>query len=174
MKRIEVAVSLLIVGCLGPWSSAAEPPKPPELKVLEKFVGTWDSESVSKPAAWTPKEVREKSMEVNEMALDGWYLQGSSRTPEGKVLAIVMNSYDPPEKTYRIWRFLPVGRNDQWTGQWDEATSTLTIKTDIGHGMTATGAIHFTDQDHHELHFLVKDSEGKVYVDSLSTVVRRK
>ena len=29
--------------------------------------------------------------------------------------------------------------------------------------MTTTGSIHFTDQDHHELHFVTKDSDGKVY-----------
>ena len=29
------------------------PPKPPELKVLQKFVGTWDCEVVMKPAVWT-------------------------------------------------------------------------------------------------------------------------
>jgi hypothetical protein len=40
--------------------------------------------------------------------------------------------------------------------------------------MAATGAIHFTDQDHHELPFVVKDSDGKIYGDSLSKVVRRK
>ena len=68
--------------CLG--SRAA--PKPPELKVLEKFVGTWDCEIVTKPALWTPKESRMKAVEVNEMALDGWFLHGCSKTPDRKTL----------------------------------------------------------------------------------------
>ena len=173
LMRLSIVVGLLVAVHAATAVSDEEPPKPPELKVLGRFVGTWDSESVSKPAVGTP-EVREKSVEVNEWALDGWFLQGSNRTPDGKIKATLMNGYDPVEKTYRIWRFLPGGYSDQWTGQWEEATATLTIKSDLGRGITATGGIHFTDEDHHELHFLVKDSDGKVYSDSLAKVVRRK
>jgi acylphosphatase len=174
MNRIRVIPAVFAIYSLGQLTTAAELPKPPELKVLERFVGTWDDESVSTPAVWTPKEVRAKSMEVNGWALDGWFLQGTGRTPGGKIEVIVMNGYDPVEKTYRFWWFFPGGHTEQWTGKWDEATATLTIKGDLGKGMTTTGSIHFTDDDHHELHFVTKDSDGKVYSDTSAKAVRRK
>ena len=173
MKRVGTVVLLIVAGCLGQRTSATEPPKLPELKVLGKVVGTWDDESVCTPAVWTPKEVRAKSMEVNGWALDGWFLQGTGRTPDGEIKVIVMNGYDPVEKTYRFWWFFAGGHTEQWTGKWDEATATLTIKGDPGKGMTTTGSIHFADEDHHELHCVTKDSDGKVYSDTSAKAVRR-
>jgi hypothetical protein len=174
MKPVEVAVLLLVVGCLGQQASAAEPPKPPELKVLEKFVGTWDCEVVVKPAAWTPKESRDKTVEVNELALDGWFLHGNSKTRDGRTNAILMNTYDPVQKKYRIWRFTPGGSCEELSGQWEEATTTLTITTDVGNGITSKAAFHVIDKDRREYHVLAKDGDGKVYLDIHGTVTRRK
>ncbi len=50
MKRIGILAAFFVVGCLGHPALAAESPKPVELKVLEKFEGTWDCEIVTKPA----------------------------------------------------------------------------------------------------------------------------
>ena len=110
-------------------SPGAEPPKPPELKILEKFAGTWDCEVVAKPAEWTSQESRGKAVEVNEMAMDGWFLHGCSKTVDGKTVAVLMNTYDPVRKTYHFWRFADRGC-EELDGRWDEATSTLTITGD--------------------------------------------
>ncbi len=173
MKRIAVVVSLFVVGCLGHNSWAAEPPRPPELSVLEKFLGTWDCEIVTKPAIWTPTEQREKAVEVNEMASDGWFLHGCSKAPDGKTLAVVMNTYDPVRKQFHFWRF--AGRScEELDGQWNEATSTLTITTDHGNGITTTAAFHVIDKDHREYRIRAKDGDGKVYLDIHGIVTRRK
>jgi hypothetical protein len=174
MKRLAIPILAAATCCLGLQSSAAEPTKPPELKLLEKFVGTWDCEVVVKPAVWTPKEKREKSVEVNEMSLDGWFLHGTSKTTDGKTNAILMNTYDPAKKEYRIWRFTSGGSCEEMTGKWDEATATLTIATELGHDVTQTAAFHLIDKDHREYHVVAKDSDGKVYLDVQATVTRRK
>ena len=174
MKRVEVVVLMFLVGCLGRQSLAAEPPKPPELKVLEQFVGTWDCEAITKPAVWTPKEAHDKTVEVNEMSLDGWFLHGSSTTTAGKTNAILMNTYDPAQKAYRIWRFMSGGSCEEMRGEWDEAASTLTITTDLGHGITQKAAFHLIDKDHREYHVVAKDSDGKVYLEIQGIVNRRK
>jgi hypothetical protein len=150
------------------------PSKPPELKVLERFVGAWDCEVVMKPAEWTPKEAREKSVEVNELVMGGWFLQGSSKTRNGEPRAILMNTYDPVQKKFRIWQFTPGGFCKEFTGQWNEATSTLTVTTDFGKGITCKAAFHFIDKDHREYHVAAKDGDGKVYLDIHGTVTRRK
>lgn len=173
MKRPAI-ILLSAVCCLSQQTLAAELPIPPELKVLERFVGTWDCEVVTESAIWTPKEVREKSVEVNEMVLDGWFLQGCSKTLDGKTNAILMNTYDPAQKKYRFWRFLAGRSCEELSGQWDEATSTLTITTDLGRGITQKAAFHVIDKDHREYHVAAKDSNGKVYLDIHGTVTRRK
>lgn len=70
------------------------------------------------------------------------------RTADGKTNAILMNTYDPAQKNYRIWRFTPGGSCEEMAGKWDEATSTLTITTDLGHGITQKTAFHLIDKDH--------------------------
>lgn len=172
MKHISIAV-LSVLFCLEHIAPATEPPTPAELKVLEKFVGTWDCDIVTKPAVWTPKESRSKAVEVNELAMNGWFLHGCSKTPDGKTLAVLMNTYDPVRKKYHFWRF--VDRDcEELDGQWDEATSTLTITTDQGAGITNTAAFHVIDKDHREYHVISKDGDGKVYLDIHGAVTRRK
>ncbi len=97
MNRVKAIAVLLAICRLGQQTSAAEPSKPPELKVLEWFVGTWDVQAVTKPAVWTPTEKRENCVECNEMVLDGWFLHGSSKSPDGKISAIVMTA--TPDKS---------------------------------------------------------------------------
>jgi hypothetical protein len=173
MNRIKTFVLLLSVCCLAQRAWSADSPKPPELKVLEKFVGIWDCEIITKPAVWTPEGKREKAVEVNEMTLDGWFLHGCSKTQDGKVLAILMNTYDPVRKKFHIWRF--TGRGcEELDAQWDEAASTLTITADHGSGITSKATFHIIDKDHREYHVIAKDGEGKVYLDIEGTVVRRK
>ncbi len=96
------------------------------------------------------------------------------RTADGKTNAILMNTYDPAQKNYRIWRFTPGGSCEEMAGKWDEATSTLTITTDLGHGITQKAAFHLIDKDHREYHVVAKDGDGKVYLDVQGTVTRRK
>jgi hypothetical protein len=174
MRQVRTVVLLFAACCVGQQAWPAEPPKPPELEVLRKFVGTWDCKVVMKPAVWTPKEMREKAVEVNETVLDGWFLHGSSKTKDGKTRAILMNTYDPVQKKFRIWRFTPGGSCEELTGKWNETTSTLTIAADLGHGITSTATFHLIDKDHREYRVVAKDSDGKVYLDIQGTVVRRK
>jgi hypothetical protein len=167
---VGVLVAVIAVTALG----GEQPPKPQELKVLERFVGTWDCAVVTKVAIWTPKEVRENMVEVNELVLDGWFLKGSSRTRDGKLRAMLMNSYDPVKKQYHVWKFTPGGSCEELTGAWDEATTTLTITNDLGDGITAKAVSHVIDKDHREYDVTAKDGDGRTYMDIHGTVTRRK
>ena len=149
-------------------------PKPPELKVLDRFVGTWDAESVSKPAVWTPKEVREKYVEVREMVLDGWFVESKGRTADGKVDSTLwMMTYDLASRQYREWLFVTGGFSIQWGGQWDEATKTFSFTGDAGNGITSKLTAQFIDKDHIEFRIVAKDNDGKVYQDMTGKLTRR-
>lgn len=171
---IKSTIGLLVAISAAVAVGGEQPPKPPELEVLKRFVGTWDSKVVMKPAVWTPKEVQLEAIEVNEMTLDGWFLHGASKTSDGKTHAILMSTYDPAKKKFRIWRFTPGRACEELTAEWNETTSTLTIVSDLGHGITSTAAFHLIDKDHREYHVVAKDSDGKVYLDYQGTVARRK
>ena len=172
--RLRIVIGLWIAASAAVALGDEGPPKPPELNVLERFVGTWDCEVVMKPAVWTPEEKREKAVEVNELALDGWFLHGSSKTRDGRTNAILMNTYDPVQKKYRLWRFTPGGSCEELNGQWDEATTTLAITTNLSNGVTSKATFHVIDKDRREYHVLAKDGDGKVYLDIQGTVTRRK
>ena len=150
------------------------PKPPPELKVLERFVGTWEYDTLTKASIWNPQEKREQGVEVNEMALDGWYLRGSYRPADAKPNVMHINTYDPKKKTYRTWRHYTGGTSQEWTGQWDEASSTMTLTEDLGDGITLTAVFHIIDNDRREYRVTAKDRDGKVYIDAEGTITRRK
>jgi hypothetical protein len=144
------------------------------LKVLERFIGTWDVESVSKPAVWTPKEVREKGVEVRKLVLDGWFVEGKGSSEDGKADAVLwMMTYDVARKEYRVWIFVTGGFSAEWSGQWDEATKTCSFTGDAGNGITSKGIARFIDKDHEEFRLIATDSDGKVYQDVKNTMTRR-
>jgi hypothetical protein len=172
--RVIVVIGLCAVVSAAMALGGEGPAKPPELKLLDRFVGTWDVESVSKPAVWTAKEVREKLVEVRELVLDRWFLEGKSRSEDGKSgLYSWMMTYDSVRKEYRVWLFASGGFSIHWSGQWDEATSTLSFTGDAGSGVTSKGTTHFIDKDHYEFRLIARDSDGKVYQDMKNTLTRR-
>ena len=170
---------MIVIGLFAGVSATAAlggegPAKPPELKVLEKFVGTWDAESVSKPAVWTRQEVRAKYVEVRELVLDGWFVESKGRAADGKVDSTSwMMTYDLARREYREWLFVTGGFSIQWSGQWDEATKTFSFTGDAGHGITSKLTAHFIDKDHIEFRIIATDSDGKVYQDMNGRLTRR-
>jgi hypothetical protein len=150
------------------------PAKPPELKVLQRFVGAWDAETVSKPAVWTPKEVREKYVEVRELVVDGWFVEGKGRSADGKAaLFSWMMTYDPTKKEYREWLFLAGGVSAEWSGPWDEAAKTFSLTGDAGGGITSKLTVRLIDKDRMEFSIVAKGRDGKLYQDGKGTLTRR-
>jgi hypothetical protein len=170
MRLIAVFGLCAVVGAAVAFGGEG-PPKPPELKVLDRFVGTWDAESVSRPAVWTPKEVRVKYVEVRELILDGWFVESKGRSADGK--SLWMMTYDRAKKEYRHWIFVTGGFSFEWSGQWDEATETFSFTGDAGNGITSKLTTHFIDNDHIEFRIIAKDNDGKVYQDMKGTLTRR-
>lgn len=165
--------TFLAIVCVSVISSAEEPakPKPLELKVLERLVGTWNSESVSRVAEWTPVEARANGVLAREWVLDGRFLQEKGKHSNGD--SIVMFSFDVEMKTYRSWFFHADGNATETQGQWDESTQTFTFTSDLN-GMKNTSTIKFIDEDTHKWTAVVKDAKGKVFYDGEGKCTRRK
>ena len=127
MKPNLIYVAITSVAFFAAVAQAADPEtsKPAELKVLERLVGKWDSESVSRVSEWTPKEGRAKGVLTREWVLNGRYVQETSKQSDAD--AIVMFTYDTAKSAYRWWLFNSHGNNFDMSGKWDEKTQTLTV-----------------------------------------------
>jgi hypothetical protein len=150
---------------------AQVPPKPPELKVLENFVGTWDSETVAKPAEWTPKGVKTTGTNKYEWVLDGRFMQNTEQNGDASVVG--WWTYNALAKAYRGWFFMSDGSTVEWKGRWDDEKGGLRMEADMGNGIVLTGVNRFPDKDTYEWIFLAKDQAGKVYLDVKETHRRR-
>lgn len=165
----------LVAGCaMLPSPAATQPPaKPPELKILDKYAGTWKFEGVESPAEWTPKEVRYNGITVNQWVLDGWFQHHKVTFGDGRE-GIDIITYDPRKKVFRQWNFMSLGLYSESLGTWDEQTQTLTFKSDLGDGFGAVSTMKFLDKDNREATLIVTDVQGKVYLSSMSKLTRQK
>lgn len=174
LTHFSVGLMVFLAGVTCGLVSQAEdaPPKPPEMKVLDRLVGKWESETISKPAEWTPKEVRGKQSITREWVLNGRYIQEKGGDAENP--AICMFTYDSDKKAYRFWLFSGAGNAMELTGQWDEASKVMTWKGDMGNGITTSGPMRFIDDNTVEWQAIAKDAAGKVYHHMEGKVKRKK
>jgi hypothetical protein len=174
-------LGLLVALSIGPSVPAAnEPkenlpiPKPPQLKVLEKFVGTWNIESLAKPTEAVPRETRSKGVLTSEWTLDGWFLRSTSKTEPGSISVMQLISYNSGRKEYYTWLFDSMGFISEMEGQWDEDTDTLTWKAEPAENVTTTQKIHFVNKDTIEWTLITKDKDGKIYLNVSGKMTRKK
>jgi hypothetical protein len=166
-------LTFLLVGVLCVGTRAADgPDKPPELKVLDRLIGTWESDVVAKPAKWTPKEVRTKATLTREWVLKSRFVQekgGDAQSP-----TLCMFSYDVQKKAYRFWMFNSAGSAMELSGQWDEASKSIKWKGEMGNGITSSGPMRFIDADTIHWQLVTRDKAGKMYIHLEGNVTRKK
>ena len=146
--------------------------RPVELKVLDRMIGTWDTVSVQKPAEWTPEGGRTTATIERAWILDGRFVMDTSLHSDGKE-SLALIGFDPLRKTYRSWWFNSEGNHSQSQGKWNEATQTLTYKSDLGDGKTMDSSVRFAEQNREDWKFKVTDADGNVYFDVEITATRQ-
>jgi hypothetical protein len=151
------------------------PPKPSELKVLDRFLGTWDLELVSKVTEVNPKETKSTSTATFEWILDGRFMRvtGKTLTPE-KIESLQMMSYNPAGKQFYGWFFDSQGSVNEVAGQWDEDTKTMTWQAPVEENVTMTNRLRFTDKNTIVWTMITKDNNNKIYVDVRGKMTRKK
>ena len=155
--------------------AAAAPPKPAELKVLDRYVGTWDSRYTVKPGPGTPQEVKGTGTDVVEWVLGGRFMQVRSTSPTDGTEAIHLLTYDADRGQYRHWYFHSAGEANENSGRWDEASRAFTWKGEnLKDGTASTVTDRWIDNDKRELNVLVRDGGGRVVFDMQATLTRRK
>ena len=105
--------------------------KPKELDILGQYVGYWTSDVTSKPAVWTPTEIKYRTSNHAEFVLDGRFLHHIEVSHEidnpkkvGK--SLFLWTHDPKSMKYVGWIFQSSGNIVKATGTWDAASKTFT------------------------------------------------
>jgi hypothetical protein len=176
MSRVRSCIAcFLVVAASSAARGAEEVPgtvaKPDELKVLDRLVGTWTSETVMRVAEWNPKELKITGRLTRAWALDGWFVHETATDSLG-VKAEVKFTFDPFRRVYRFWHFNSLGHSSDSTGSWDEKGQTLNMGATLPDGKVSKASIRFVDADTHEWSVKVTDAAGTVFFDA-SGVVRR-
>jgi hypothetical protein len=146
----------------------------PEMKALERLVGTWKQDQIVK----VPKESRSTNLVVkNELVLGGGFVQATGGFDDkGKPTFTGMYTYDSNRRTYRYWFFLSGGFYWELSGTWNESTQTFTWKgksqADATGTMTAT--LRFLDETTFVFSLIARDASGNIGYHSEGKAVRQK
>ena len=146
---------------------------PPEMKALERLVGTWKVEQIVK----VPKETRSTNFVVKgELVLGGRFLREQAGSDnKGKPTGTGMYTYDSNRKTYRYWFFHSSGFYWDSTGTWDESSQTFTFKGRVGTGdATTTATMRFSDEATLVYSLVTTDPGGEVNYHMEGKAVRQK
>ena len=143
---------------------------PPEMKVLEKLLGTWKVENIGK----VPEATRSTSTHKRELILGGRFVEDKGFDDQGKPISSGMYTYDAGKRAYRWWFFDQSGFYVEATGSWDESRRTFTFTNKQGWGDTGVTTIRFRDETAFDWTITGKDTGGKVVFQAEGEAVRQK
>ena len=170
---VVVAAGVLLLSGLPSEAQETTPnPDVPELKPLDRFVGSWELDFVVKMGTGNTKM---KADVTTNWILCGRVIQHKFVWSPGDKHGLGLMTYDAEEKSYREWYFDSTGsvpRSDR-RGQWDEATKTLTWKGTSSNGITSTAVTRSIDNDTYEWSLVDKDRSGKVVFEMEAKAKRK-
>ena len=163
------AVGTCLLGALsGEAQEATITQQSPELKVLQRFVGSWQQQVLINTAEWISERLTMTATVTADWILSGRMVENKGVYSPGGMRFLVIVAYDAENKEYRQWCFDSHGtipRGDESRGKWDETTQTFTWLSSTSDGGTQTQTHRFIDKDAFEWTLVRKDRNGKVYLD---------
>lgn len=123
MQILAVTTCCVLAFCA---TASAQLPResPRELAALAQYVGDWTSDVTSKPAEWTPQEIKFCTLNHAEFVLEGWFLRHIEVNHvvghPGKVTkSLFLWTYDSDSRKYVGWAFQSSGDISKMTGIWN-------------------------------------------------------
>ena len=172
---MRASLSCLLVSALsclagaGAQDTAAD--RPAELRVLDKYIGTWDV------VAGSPEDPAAQGTYTAKWVLDGRFVHttGTLETADGSndFKLISLMTYDPNAKKYRVWNFMSNGLTSEAEATWDANTQTMTRVTRYGE-VTQTAESDFSQDGVEKWTMVAADSDQNVVSEMKGTNKRRK
>jgi hypothetical protein len=110
---------LVLAACMGFTPIHADeppkdgPPKPAELKELDRLVGSWDTHVTFKPSVWQPEGRRVKGSVTSQWTLGGWFVREGGHSIAEDVEHTFVATYDAKTMAYRAWYFDSMGASNE-------------------------------------------------------------
>jgi hypothetical protein len=145
---------------------------PVELKVIDKWRGTWDVKATRRQ----PQPAGEVTYEETfDWVLDGRYLRSETSRKSDGGKSMSMFWFDLLTKTYRYVIFDASGLVvDLPPPTWSDSTQTMEWKSSLFSPLSYTGHAIFTDPNTIRWKSLWKDWKGTIILELEGTSIRRK
>ncbi len=156
-------------------SPKAQTPNSPELKVLDRLVGSWRVEQVQRQANGDEEKGTGTTV-VAKWSLQGRYIEIRATDSDGKEGALELWTYDSDAGVYKMWFFDSNSPEPKLgTLRWNESKKTLTsAKEDVGNGITGQLMVRFIGNDRTEYTVTAKDASENVVFESKGKLFRKK
>jgi len=145
-------------------------------EILQRRVGTWITETTSKKAEWTQKEVTTKGEETIRWKLDKSILEfeGWANPNNHKSLGLMV--YDQQSQLYRSWFFNNQGviPRSETSGSWDAESQTLHLRSDLGNGNMQQLNLVYTNKDRFDWTMIIRNKDGRLMMDVVGHTIRKK
>ena len=145
-------------------------------EILQRRIGTWITETTSRKAVWTPKQMTTKGEETIRWTLDKHVqvTEGWSKPDDNKSTGMMV--YDKQAKQFRSWWFnnkgvFPLGET---IGKWDAKNETLHFSTDLGNGNKQDLKLVFTNNDRFDWTMIIRNQDGRLMMDVFGHTTRKK
>lgn len=150
--------------------------RPAEFQVLERRIGTWNTEQTIQPRGWVPDGSKSTGTETVEWTLDKKFIQSKHKQQPGNKEALSIVGFDSRSNVFRTWFFDSSGNlpRSEFTGLWDEQTQTLTFKSIDPEDVTVTSTQKLVGSDRIETRSVWRAKDGKVLMEIEGTATRSK
>lgn len=153
MRVLRISMLFLIISHLSIRLPAQDRESPTSgIDALSAYLGDWSTEVVSRPAEWTLRESRSKTVCRYERILNGSCLQRiestySDSAPDQITKSLWFVTHDAQSDVYHTWWFQSSGLNGHTVGTWDSLTQSL-AQSDVNppQGATSRFSERFPDE----------------------------
>jgi len=171
MKKLQLLLVLVLFAILliTALNSAAISPG---MKVLNQYIGTWKSNIVFQPAAWSPRKEEVIGTTKVEWILKDQFQTITRQSDKHEMLEI--QRYDEESKKFHRWNFDANGGNSFWIGSWDNKSRTMTWEyVDFGMGVKGKMVDSFIAEGEYQTTTVMEDSSGRLlFLDTHATYTR--
>lgn len=164
MKRINEAVSIDETTSAGPL--------PPEMAVLDRLVGDWQTTALIKSSA-NPAGAKASWNDCMRRILGGRFIATTDGGPGRQNDDIVLATYDTFAKKYGRWWFKSDGTVLEYYGDWDEKAQTMKLLSSGSDGSQSSNTWQFREANHVDWLIVAKDGAGKTNHEVQATSTRK-